>query len=163
MLSSSNNKITKSIFIGFFLSFWTLCFSIYYIVLKPNTKLNKGQSRLYIYPSTSFKKLYQILENKQYLRNNYTFLFLSKILNYQDSIHPGSYVIKDGMNNWQIIKMLKYGLQTPVKITFNNIKNIDELLTTFAKNLCVTKKVIVEYHRRRETFYKIMASIKIHC
>lgn len=55
------------------------------------------------------------------------FEFLAKRLDYVDHIKAGHYVLKDGMTNLQLINMLRLGQQTPVKVVFNNIRNIEQL------------------------------------
>jgi UPF0755 protein len=51
------------------------------------------------------------------------------------NIHPGHYVLKNGMNNNQLVNMLRGGLQTPVKVTFNNIRDVDQLAGRIAKQI----------------------------
>ncbi len=40
---------------------------------------------------------------------------------------PGMYILKEGMNNNEIINLLRSGQQTPVKVTFNNQNYIENL------------------------------------
>ncbi len=42
--------------------------------------------------------------------------------NYDDNIHPGRYIIQDCMSNRALVNLLSSGRQTPVKVTFNNIR-----------------------------------------
>ena len=58
--------------------------------------------------------------------NRNSFELTAKIIGY-NNIYPGHYLLKDGMNNIQLINMLRKGFQTPVKVVFNNIKNLEEL------------------------------------
>ena len=51
------------------------------------------------------------------------------------NIHPGRYVVKNGISNNQLVNMLRGGLQTPVKVTFNNIRDIDQLAGRIATQI----------------------------
>lgn len=42
-------------------------------------------------------------------------------------LKPGHYVIKNGWSNNQLINMFRAGKQSPVKLTFNNVRNIYQL------------------------------------
>lgn len=56
-----------------------------------------------------------------------SFKFIAKRLNYVEHIRPGHYIVRDGMSNIQLINMLRFGKQTPVKVIFNNIRTVEQL------------------------------------
>ena len=51
------------------------------------------------------------------------------------NVHPGHYVVKNGISNNQLVNMLRGGLQTPVKVKFNNIRDIDQLAGRIATQI----------------------------
>lgn len=55
------------------------------------------------------------------------FDWLARRKNYDNMIHPGRYEINDGDSYLEVIDMLRAGKQKPVKVTFNNVRTIDQL------------------------------------
>ena len=53
------------------------------------------------------------------LRHHAAFLLYAKRLNLKNSFKPGHYLLKPGMSVIDVVRMLKLGLQTPVKVTVN--------------------------------------------
>lgn len=43
-------------------------------------------------------------------------------INLAETFKPGHYVLKHGMSVIEIARMLKLGLQTPVRVTINNVR-----------------------------------------
>lgn len=65
-----------------------------------------------------------------------------KILQF-NAVEPGHYVIHDNMNNITLVRLLRMGLQTPVKVTFNNIRTKELLASTLSKQLmCDSVEII---------------------
>lgn len=51
------------------------------------------------------------------------------------TVRSGHYELRNGMSNKELIQMLQRGLQTPVRVTFNNIRVKEELASTLSKQL----------------------------
>lgn len=49
------------------------------------------------------------------------------------NIRPGHYVLEKGMTPRAIARMIERGLQTPVRLTFNNLRTIDRLAGSLAR------------------------------
>jgi UPF0755 protein len=62
-----------------------------------------------------------------------SFYFLTRLLNYNENVKPGRYLIYPRMGNYQLIQKLKKGLQDPVKVTFTNIRLKHELSTELSE------------------------------
>jgi UPF0755 protein len=52
----------------------------------------------------------------------------------EDRLH-GSYVIKPGDRAWSVTNRLRTGTQTPVKVTFNNVRTLGELADIVSRHL----------------------------
>lgn len=50
------------------------------------------------------------------------FRHYARRLDLEHSFRPGCYELKPGMNVVQVVRMLKLGLQTPVRVTINNVR-----------------------------------------
>ena len=72
---------------------------------------------------------------KPNIKHHFAFDIYAKRLNLEASYKKGHYVVKDGMNVIEIVRMLKLGLQTPVNVTMNNVKIPAQLAGKLAPQL----------------------------
>ena len=56
------------------------------------------------------------------LSYHWAFNLYAKRLNLEKSFKAGHYLLKAGMSNIEVVRMLKLGLETPVRVTLNNVK-----------------------------------------
>lgn len=52
-----------------------------------------------------------------------------------DMVRPGRYIMRPGMSYVDVVKMFRNGLQTPVKLTFNNIRTMPQLAGRLAQQI----------------------------
>ncbi|MDX2188602.1 MAG: endolytic transglycosylase MltG [Bacteroidota bacterium] len=106
--------------IGLFIIVGT--FYSYQIMFTDNVLVDKNEKPLYIPTGSKFQQVADSLESGKFLHDRLSFMFLSKLLGYRDNIKPGRYLLKPNMNNFQLIRKLKNGIQDPLKVTIINIK-----------------------------------------
>jgi UPF0755 protein len=99
---------------------------LWIVVFKPNVKSDTAM-RIYLPSGSSFENLIDTLRSTGALRNERNFLVTARLKSFDRSLKSGSYIIDPGMNNSEIVNMLRSGLQAPVNVTFNNIRTLDEL------------------------------------
>lgn len=92
----------------------------------------KKTGMLYIPTGSSFQQVADSLKHGDYLMDISTFQWTAARMNYQERIQPGAYMIKSGWSNNKLINLLRAGIQTPVKVTFNNIRFREELAARLA-------------------------------
>jgi UPF0755 protein len=112
-------------------------FSRFYKTLyRGNVDLH-GKDEVFVYiPSHSdFSKVCSILYNGGYIKDKESFEWLAGKKNYISKVKPGKYMLRKGMSNKQLIDMLRAGRQTPVKLTYNNIRTKNELITKICTQL----------------------------
>jgi UPF0755 protein len=98
----------------------------YNIFLKTNTNFNKDYIFLHI-PTSSDQN--QVLDSlKNYLTDIPKFIEAAGYKGYLDNIKPGRFKIKNGNNNTEIINSLR-SQNIPLKVTFNNIETLNQLLS----------------------------------
>lgn len=79
--------------------------------------------------------LYQLKQNNQIKRLN-GFKWLAKKMGYNDqTIKPGRYVLTPGMNNVALVRLLRSGNQTPVKIVIYEGRTPDDIIRKAEENL----------------------------
>ncbi|MCH7400558.1 endolytic transglycosylase MltG [Belliella kenyensis] len=133
------DKKTKYYLIGvitFSVLLTSLSFYFYQAFFSPNALLEKDEPyMLRIQSQASFKTVSDSLYNAEAIHDVITFSFVSKVLGYQDQVRPGLYKIEPRMSNLKIVKLLRSGSQTPVRLTFNNIRTKEDLAEKITKNL----------------------------
>lgn len=64
---------------------------------------------------------------------------LLPLLDFDAAEREGAYRVEPGMSAWQVALKLARGGQTPVRVTFNNVRTIDQLAGRIAEQLCFSK------------------------
>ena len=90
---------------------------------------------IYIPTGSTYNNVLSILDKNRLLINRNTFLWLAKELDYPDHIKPGKYKIEPDMSNYKLIKMLRNGAQTPVKLVVGKYRLNIQFRNFLAKNL----------------------------
>ena len=128
--------IISLIFIGIFIGAY-IAYDMYQQVYQPNVTLNNTTEKYFhIYSNYQFDDVVHDLYENGYIINRESFEFVAeKKANFKNNIHPGRYLLEDGMNNNQLIDLLRSGESVPVKVTFNNVRTKADLAGKLAKNL----------------------------
>ena len=90
---------------------------------------------LYIHNGDNFSQVEKLLLDNGCLSDVKTFRSLAKFKDYRVNIKPGAYKIQQGWSNNKLINVLKSGAQTPVMVTFNNVRTREELAGKLAHQL----------------------------
>ncbi len=109
-----------------------------------NVDLTKVESPyLYVPNGTSFSGLKKIIEDKGVLKDIESFVWVAQKKGYHDLIKGGRYLLKQGMNNNQLINLLRSGRQEALNITFNNIRKPGQLASVISAKLMVDSAELV--------------------
>lgn len=95
-------------------------------VLRHNVRVEEPV-RIYVPTGSDFKALTDTLASNGILRSRSSFVLTSRLKSFGRSVKPGSYIIEPGMSNNNIVNILRSGRQSPVNVTFNNIRTLEEL------------------------------------
>jgi UPF0755 protein len=107
-----------------------------YILFAPNISPKTGEKAYICIPdNSSYHDVISLLEKKADINNTSSFKQVARMLHYGDKIRSGRYEIKPGMNNFTLIRTLRSGRQTPVQLTFNNIRTKEELAGRLGEQL----------------------------
>ena len=111
-------------------------FWLYKSVMSPNVQTTDGNDiELFIPTDSDYEQVKSILQEANFIVNEKSFNWLANKKELPVNIHPGRYIVKNGMSNNQLVNMLRGGLQSPVKVTFNNIRNVDMLAGRIATQI----------------------------
>ena len=90
---------------------------------------------LFIHDEDNFDHVVSLLKENGCLTKVKTFEQLAWFKDYPKHIRPGAYKLQPGWSNNQLINILRSGTQTPVMVTFNNVRTREELAGKLAKQL----------------------------
>jgi len=113
-------------------------FYAYQMVYTPNILVDQDDRLLLVKEGNTFKDVQQELHDGEFVQDLISFSFLAKLMNYDEQIKPGRYLLKRNMSNLRAIQLLKSGAQEPVRITFNNVRLVPELAEKITRNLGMT-------------------------
>ncbi len=138
----------KKLFIVIFLLFLiasAAAFYFYSAILTPNVSLKNQEDILIHIPSkSSYADLKKILSDYKILNDEKSFDMVAKMMSFSN-VKPGQFTIHNNWSNKELISVLRSGRQTPVNLTFNNIRTIEELAGFFSHKVEPDSLSILNY------------------
>ena len=105
------------------------------LFLTPNINTRSGKTEyLYLRADDNFNDVISQLQEKAVVKSPGKLTRVARYFKY-DVVLPGKYAVTDGMNNFSLIRALSKGRQTPVRLTFNNIRTKEQLAGRLAAQL----------------------------
>ncbi len=98
----------------------------------------------YIPTGSTYQDVLKSLKKQHILKNIETFKLVCTKLDYASRVRPGKYRIDNNSGNLFLVRKLRAGSQEPVRITFNNIQNKEQLATKIANQLETTKSALLK-------------------
>lgn len=134
---SAAKKNKKSSRIGLIIGAIVIAFVIYILfkVFGPNTGSFTQGEYLYIHTGSSYANVLQTLKEGGFVQDIKSFDLLAKQAGYPTHVHPGKYKIARGMSNYNIIRLLRSGRQTPVKLVINKLRTKNDFIKLIGNNL----------------------------
>jgi UPF0755 protein len=128
-------RIGKFIIIFFAIAFIIVAirgYQLYQYAFRENVKTDFV---LYIPKDVTYKQVTDSLKLNEALVSMKAFNWVSKKKEYNKSVKTGRYLLKKGMKTNELVNMLKGGLQTPLNVTFNNVRTKEDLAGKVGKYL----------------------------
>lgn len=121
-----------------------------------NVKTNGEELYLYIYPNYNLDSVYQALKDLDVLENPSDFRSLAKTKNYDaQNVVPGKYELIDGMSTNSLINHLRAGNgKMEVKLTFGNLRNIEQLSGVLSKEILPDSTEILNWLKDPDSLAK---------
>lgn len=138
-----NRKILLIGLVVFSVLLTSFTYYAYQIVFTPNILVEQEDRSIIIRPNETFEQLRNRLYEEKIIGDMISFSFLSKLMDYQETIKPGHYVLKKGMTNLEAIRMLRSGMQTPVNVTFHNVRTKESLAEEVSRNLMAEEDELI--------------------
>ena len=138
----------KKILVIFILVFSVLLSSFglyfYQLIKTPNILVDKADAPIIIPEGSTFKDVQNKLYDNGYLQDLVAFSFLAKLMDYDENVKAGRFMLKKDMSNLEAIRLLRSGSQSPLDITFNNIRLKEELAEKICTNIAADKDKFYE-------------------
>ena len=91
------------------------------------------QQSLYVRTGSDYRTLEDSL--KSAIEHFAFFRLYARHVELDRSLKPGHYILEKGMNVVQVTRMLKLGLQTPVRVTINNVRTPAQLAGKLSRQI----------------------------
>ncbi|MDR2913562.1 MAG: endolytic transglycosylase MltG [Tannerella sp.] len=142
-------KITKrllSVGILIVLVVVAACGAIAYgILYMPNFNLSETKY-VYIYEDRKdFDALCEELRDSADCKHIDLFKILADFREYPENMKSGRFAVEPGMNNNTLLNRLRRGQQTPVRLTFNNLRLVSDLTTRLSDQLMIDNDDLLSY------------------
>ncbi|MEP7168312.1 MAG: endolytic transglycosylase MltG [Bacteroidota bacterium] len=108
-------------------------YDVYRKIFAPN--VFPKETYLNIPTGSDYVNVLTILIEKNIVKNKSSFDWLARKMKYDKNIHAGHYKLTPGMNNKDLIVLLRSGKQTPVHFIFNNIRMPGDLASVISKTI----------------------------
>ena len=99
-----------------------------------NTNFTESKKSFYIKTGSSFNDVMEGLTTEDILKNPGTFKMVAKQLGYDQKVKAGKYVIEKGESIYTIIRKLRSGRQTPVRLVINKLRTKEDLAKKIGSN-----------------------------
>ncbi len=110
-------------------------FYAYQMAMSPNILIEQSEKEVLIPTGATFEEVQDMLYEEKYVNDLISFSVLAKLMKYDQYVKPGRYVLSPEMSNLEAIRLLRSGRQSPVNVTFNNVRLKPELAARLTANL----------------------------
>ena len=117
-----------------------ICRNLFGINIKTESK-----KVLYIPTGSSYEQVLDTLYSNLNIENRKALDWVAKKKNYPVLIKPGRYVVDSDISYTGLINMLRSGRQKPVKITFNNIRTLNQLAGKISKQIETDSIMLINF------------------
>jgi UPF0755 protein len=123
-----------------------MVYELYSRVYQPNVVLpDNTEKYIYIPSNSEFSDVVKVLSENGLLINANSFEWLARQKKYDTNIKAGRYRINRAVNNNDLVNLLRSGKQTPIKVTFNNLRNKEQLAGKIASQIEADSLSIIKY------------------
>ncbi|PTX18029.1 UPF0755 protein [Pontibacter mucosus] len=146
MANEVNNPIAKRkrkqksmlvpglIALGMFL-FVSFSYYAYQIVYTMNVDTKGREAYVLIPTGATYEQAMDSVEASGVIIDRLSLRFMSKLMDYDKLVKPGRYKLEHGWNNRQLIGVLRLGQQTPLNLTFSNVRLRSQLAAKLASEV----------------------------
>jgi len=118
-----------------FLSILIIAFNFFLKICAPSVSVNPKEPFLYIPTGSNYDQLLAIIEKNHLVHSIENFDWVARQMNLQNNVHAGKYRIENRMSNYALAKLLRSGIQEPVKLVLNKFRLKEQLVSYVSHKL----------------------------
>ncbi|MBJ6116843.1 endolytic transglycosylase MltG [Pontibacter sp. BT310] len=126
------SKVIPALSVLFVLLFVSFSYYAYQIVYTTNVDTKDQDTYVYIPTGATYEQAMDSVEASGVIIDPLSLRFMAKLMDYDELVKPGRYKLESGWGNRQLIGVLRTGQQTPVKLTFTNVRLRNQLAEKLA-------------------------------
>ncbi len=127
----------------------------YRAVFLSNVNCKEEGALVFIPEKATVEEVAFILKHSNIIKNERRFLFVAELKKFQMPAKGGRYLIGKGWSNNDIINNLRIGGESPVRLTFNNIRTPEDLSLRLAQQLALDSSEIMACFHDRDFVYSL--------
>lgn len=110
-----------------------MAWDFYQRIFSPNVSLPESNVEFFIQSEWTYDEVLASLAEKKFIDDERSFDWVAQRKSYPSLVKPGRYILFDGMNNNQLVNLLRSGEQGPVKVVVRSVRTKAELAGTVAR------------------------------
>jgi UPF0755 protein len=118
---------------------------VYRVLFGPNVLTEGTRVTIYIPDGSAYARAIDSIETHLKIKNLKALKWVAEKKNYPLLVKPGRYVIERDLSYIELINILRSGRQTPVKVTFNNIRTLNELAGKIGRQISADSSKIITF------------------
>lgn len=122
-----------------------ILFILYRSLFSTITVPDKNARVIYIPTGSSFEQVMDTLEKRLVIKDKKTFIWLAIKKHYPSSIKPGRFLISEDQSYLSLINLLRSGRQSPVKITFSNLRTLNQIAGRIGRQIEADSALIMNF------------------
>ncbi|MCC9168526.1 endolytic transglycosylase MltG [Pontibacter harenae] len=126
------SMLVPGLIVLFLFLFVSFSYYAYQIVYTPNVDTKDQETYVYIPTGADYQEALDSVEATGVIIDKLSLRFMAKLMDYDELVKPGRYKLENGWGNRQLIGVLRAGQQSPVKLTFTNVRLRSQLAEKLA-------------------------------
>ncbi|WP_298714080.1 endolytic transglycosylase MltG [Chitinophaga sp.] len=106
-----------------------------YLLMGPNTRSFGDKKYFYVPTGSRYEDVLRGLSEQEIISSSSTFNLVARQLGYPSRVKAGRYEIRKGMSNLEIVRILRSGKQSPVKLVINKLRLKNDFIRLVSNNL----------------------------
>lgn len=106
-----------------------------WVIFAPNTKNIEKEIFFYVPTGATYSSVLDSFETHGLLRHPKNFDEVARFLDYPHHVRPGKYRLKERMNNFELVSLLRSGRQTPVRLVIIKERTKADMAQLLAEKL----------------------------
>lgn len=108
----------------------------------------------YIRTGSTYDQVKEGLLEHKIISGSFFFDRLAKQVHYPKKIKPGRYLIKEGMSLYTLLRMLRYGNQSPVNLVITKLRTKEDLAQKIAANFETDSTSVIGFLNNKDSLLK---------